>query len=79
MNAKDPNCLFCKIVSDELPSEKLYEDEEIVVFRDINPQAPFHVLLIPKEHIPTLNDLEEDHATMAGRLFLTAKALAAEQ
>ena len=74
----DPDCLFCRIVAGEIPSERLYEDEDILVFKDISPQAPFHALLIPKEHIETLNDLEPEHASVAGRLFLTAKSLAAE-
>ena len=74
----NPDCLFCKIVAGELPSERLYEDDEILVFRDINPQAPFHALLIPKIHLATLNDFQPGHAEMAGRLFLVAKALAEE-
>ena len=74
----NPDCLFCKIVAGELPSERLYEDDEILVFRDINPQAPFHALLIPKIHLATLNDFQPEHAEMAGRLFLVAKALAEE-
>ena len=72
----DPDCLFCKIVAGEIPCERLYEDDEILAFRDINPQAPFHALLIPKIHLATLNDLEPEHARMAGRLFLVAKLLA---
>ena len=74
----DPDCLFCKIVAGEIPCERLYEDDEILVFRDINPQAPFHALLIPKIHLATLNDLEPEHARMVGRLFLVAKLLAEE-
>ena len=70
------DCLFCKIVAGDIPSERLYEDDEILVFRDINPQAPFHALLIPKIHLSTLNDLESEHAELAGRLFLVAKSLA---
>ena len=76
--ASDPDCLFCKIVAGELPSERLYEDDEILVFRDINPQAPFHALLIPKIHLATMNDFQPEHAELAGRLFLVAKALAEE-
>ena len=76
--SRDPDCLFCKIVDDELPSEKLYEDDDILVFKDISPQAPFHALLIPKRHIATLNELEPEHAELAGRLFLVAKSLADE-
>lgn len=74
----NPDCLFCKIVAGEVPSERLYEDDEILVFRDINPQAPFHALLIPKIHLATLNELESEHAELAGRLFLVAKSLAEE-
>ena len=77
--ATDPGCLFCRIVAGELPSERLYEDDEILAFNDINPQAPFHALLIPKTHIATLNELEPEHAGVAGRLFLTAKSLAQQR
>lgn len=72
------DCLFCKIVAGEIPSDRLYEDDEILAFRDISPQAPFHGLLIPKIHFATLNDLRPEYAEMAGRLFLVAKALAEE-
>ncbi|MBH97340.1 MAG: histidine triad nucleotide-binding protein [Rhodospirillaceae bacterium] len=71
-----PDCLFCKIVSNEISSERLYEDEEILVFSDIKPQAPFHALIIPKTHISTLNDLELRHENTFGRLFSIAKDLA---
>ena len=71
-----PDCLFCRIVAGELPAERLYEDEELIAFRDISPQAPFHALIIPKTHLATLDDLEVEHTTLAGRLFLVAKALA---
>ena len=77
MNRK-PDCLFCKIVAGEIPSQRLFEDEEILVFRDINPQAPFHALLIPKIHLATLNDLRAEHTAMAGRLFSVARSLAEE-
>jgi len=73
-----PDCLFCRIVAGELPSERLYEDDDILAFTDISPQAPFHALLIPKTHIATLNDLESEHASLAGRLFLAARSLAGE-
>ena len=72
----DPECLFCKIVAGELPAERLYEDDDVLVFNDINPQAPFHALIIPKIHLATLNELEPGHAELAGRLLLTAKSLA---
>lgn len=76
--SENPDCLFCKIVARDIPSERLYEDEEILAFRDINPQAPFHALLIPKIHLATLNDFQPEHAELAGRLFLVAKSLAEE-
>ena len=75
---KDPDCLFCKIVAGELPAERLYEDQDILGFADISPQAPFHALLIPKKHVATLNDFEPEDAGVAGRLFLIAKSLAKE-
>lgn len=75
---RDPNCLFCKIVAGESPSEKLYEDEHVFAFKDIHPQAPFHALVVPKKHLATLNDFAAEDAELAGRLMLTGKRLAAE-
>ena len=72
-------CLFCKLVAGDIASDKVYEDEEILAFKDISPKAPTHILLIPKVHIATLNDLQEGHAELIGKLFLTAKRLAKEQ
>jgi histidine triad (HIT) family protein len=74
----DPDCLFCKIVAGEIPCTKVYEDQDILAFKDIHPQAPFHVLLIPKTHLSTLNDVTAQHAALAGKLFLAAKGLASE-
>ncbi len=54
------DCLFCKIVEGDIPADILYQDEKVVVFRDINPQAPFHALVIPRQHIPTLNDIADE-------------------
>ncbi len=70
------DCLFCKMVRGELKPDIVYEDEQVLAFRDINPQGPTHILIIPKEHIPTINDLEDRHAEVMGRLFLTAKKVA---
>jgi len=70
------DCLFCKMVRGELKPDIVYEDEQVLAFRDINPQGPTHILVIPKEHIPTINDLEDRHAEVMGRLFLTAKKVA---
>lgn len=75
----DPECLFCKIVAGEIPSERVYEDDDILVFKDIAPQAPFHALVIPKTHISTLNDLSPEQVELAGRLFLVAKSVAQDQ
>ena len=76
--AADSDCLFCKIAAGELPAERLYEDDDLLAFNDISPQAPFHALIIPKLHLATLNELESQHVTLAGRLFLVAKSLAEE-
>jgi histidine triad (HIT) family protein len=71
-------CIFCRIVDRSAPAEIVYEDDELLVFKDIHPRAPMHVLLVPKEHIATVNDLEVRHALLMGKLFLTAKTLAAQ-
>lgn len=70
------DCLFCKILSGEIQSNKVYEDDHVFAFRDINPEAPTHVLVIPKEHISTINDLDESHAELVGRMYLAAKKVA---
>jgi len=70
------SCLFCDIISRKIPGEIVYEDEQVLAFHDIHPQAPVHILIIPKEHVATLNDLTSDTASMMGSLFLTAKTLA---
>ena len=76
---RDPDCLFCKIVAGEVPSKRIYENEEILVFHDVSPQAPFHALIIPKSHISTVNDFSEEQKSLAGNLFLTAKLVARDQ
>lgn len=70
------DCLFCKIASREIPAEIVYEDDQVLAFKDINPVAPQHLLIIPREHIPTLNDLQEDHKTLTGHILMTAQKLA---
>ena len=72
------DCLFCKIINKTIPAEIIYENEKVMAFNDINPQAPIHVLIIPKVHIPTLNDLEKDHDALIGELVLVASSLAKE-
>jgi histidine triad (HIT) family protein len=78
MTSGDAQCLFCRIVAGEIPAERLYEDDELLAFRDIAPKAPFHGLIIPKVHIATVNDLEPAQAALAGRMFLVAKQMARE-
>lgn len=64
------NCIFCKILSKEIPSNIFYEDDLCIAFDDINPQAPVHVLIVPREHIPTFNDLGEDNKELIGHLCM---------
>ncbi|MDR0197743.1 MAG: histidine triad nucleotide-binding protein [Oscillospiraceae bacterium] len=71
-------CLFCKIINGEISSEKVYEDGEMVALRDIAPQAPVHLLIIPKRHISGADGLRESDAALAGAILLTAKRLAEE-
>ncbi|MBC8215548.1 MAG: histidine triad nucleotide-binding protein [Candidatus Marinimicrobia bacterium] len=73
------NCLFCKIVEKEILSDIVFENDNILAFRDINPQAPTHILIIPKEHIFTLNDLKENHQALVGEMLMTAKLLADDE
>lgn len=73
------DCLFCKMVAGEIKPDTVYEDENVLAFRDINPQAPMHVLVIPKRHISTLNDLGEDDAQLAGQLTLAAAKVAEQE
>jgi histidine triad (HIT) family protein len=73
------DCLFCKIIKGEVPSSFLYEDDDFVVFKDINPAAPVHLLIVPKKHIRSMNDLQrEDHSIISG-LFMIAKDMAKSQ
>lgn len=73
------DCLFCKIVNKEIPSKFLYEDADCVVFRDINPAAPVHLLLVPKKHIRSINDLEDTDLNLVGWLFKIARQMAKEE
>ena len=70
------DCIFCKIINGQVPSEKVYEDEEILAFKDIHPAAPIHVLIIPKKHIATLMDIEEEDSSLMGKIIQTAKLIA---
>ena len=72
-------CLFCKIVSGEIPSAKVYEDETCVAFNDISPQAPTHILIIPREHFDSLDKAEANHKETLGHLLLSAAEIAREK
>ena len=70
------NCIFCKIANKELDAQILFENERVLAFRDIRPQAPTHILIIPRRHIPTVNDLDPVDGQLVGELFQVAKILA---
>jgi histidine triad (HIT) family protein len=71
------NCLFCRIVAGEIPAKLAYEDKDVVAFYDINPQAPLHVLIIPRKHIASINDIQPEDAELVGKLYLAAQKIAA--
>ena len=73
------DCLFCKIVNKEIPAEVVFENETIIAFEDINPQAPIHILLIPKEHFTSLNDVTEEKKEILGELLIKARQIAKEK
>lgn len=72
------NCLFCKIAAKQIPSSIVYEDEELLAFKDIHPAAPVHLLVIPKLHVATLTDTDDSHAALLGRMLALAPRLARE-
>ncbi len=71
-------CIFCRIIAKEVSSKIAYEDEDVVAFHDINPQAPVHVLIVPRRHIPTLNEATEEDVAVLGKMLLVAQKLAKE-
>ncbi len=73
------DCLFCKVVAGEVPADIIYDNEHVLAFRDISPQAPTHVLIIPRRHIATINDLDAGDNELVGQLFLAAKEVAAQE
>ena len=75
----EKDCLFCKIVNGEIPSDFLYEDDTLVVFRDINPQAPVHLLVVPKKHIRSINDLKEDEGKIVSKMIFAAREMAKKE
>jgi histidine triad (HIT) family protein len=72
------DCIFCKIISDEIPSQIVYQDEKIIAFNDKHPRAPIHQLIVPKKHIATLNDLVESETLLMGNMLQIARHLAAK-
>jgi histidine triad (HIT) family protein len=79
MNTPVETCIFCKIVRGEIPSRKIYEDEEILAFHDINPVAKVHFMLIPKEHVESLHHVQDRHQMVLGKMMVLAGRLALEQ
>ena len=73
------DCLFCKIRDGEIPGDMVYEDDDVIAFRDVNPQASTHILIIPIKHIATINDLEDEDSARIGSMVLVAKKLAADE
>jgi histidine triad (HIT) family protein len=73
------NCVFCKILAGEIPGDFVYRDDEIVAFRDINPVAPTHILVLPRQHIESVPTLKPEHEGLMGRMILRAKALAEQE
>lgn len=77
MNSTD--CLFCKILAGDISADIIFESDDVLAFRDINPQAPTHVLIIPRRHVATINDLSAGDEALLGNLFLAAKNIAADE
>lgn len=73
------DCIFCKIAAGDIPSRKVYEDEEVVAFHDINPAAPVHFMIVPKRHVASLESCDESHRDILGKMMLLAPKLAREQ
>jgi len=79
MSSTDPHCIFCKIVEGQIPSRKVYEDDDILAFHDIHPWAPVHFLMIPKAHIPSLAQVDGSHAALLGKMMALAPQLALQE
>jgi histidine triad (HIT) family protein len=76
---RDPNCIFCKIIEKKIPSRVVYEDDLSLAFEDVNPQAPVHILVVPKKHISEIHSMTEGDRELIGHLFLTARKIAAQK
>jgi len=72
----DPECLFCKVVAGQIPAEIVHETDDVIAFRDISPQAPTHVLIIPREHLPSLDSCSDEHVGLLGRVLAVARDIA---
>lgn len=75
----DNNCIFCRIIKKEIPAKIIFEDEQVLAFEDMRPQAPVHIMVIPKAHIEKVSDIKESDAPLIGRLVLTAKNIARDK
>ncbi|WP_028314890.1 histidine triad nucleotide-binding protein [Desulfatibacillum aliphaticivorans] len=75
----EQDCIFCKIVVKESPADIVYENDKLVVFKDINPEAPVHLLVVPKKHIRSVNDIEPEDQTLVGEMVAAAKLVAAQK
>jgi len=73
------DCLFCKVRDGEIQGDIVFEDDDVLAFNDVNPQAPVHVLIIPKKHISTVNDMSAEDVSVMGKLFSTAKTIASQK
>ncbi len=78
MSASDPGCIFCKIAAGQIPAKKVFEDDDLMAFHDIHPWAPVHVLLIPKAHIASMEDVTPEHEALLGRMMVQATRLMRE-
>lgn len=74
-----PDCIFCKIISGEIPGDRVYEDDKVIAINDINPQAPVHILIMPKEHIPSLMEVGEEKAELLSHILKVAAKLASQK
>ncbi|KQM71253.1 histidine triad nucleotide-binding protein [Xylophilus sp. Leaf220] len=77
--SSDPDCIFCKLIAGQIPSRKVYEDEDVYAFHDIHPHAPVHFMIVPRKHIPSLAQATPDDQALLGKILLLAPKLALEQ
>ena len=77
--SQDPNCVFCKIIAGQIPSKKVFEDELVYAFHDINPSAPIHFLIVPKAHIPSMAHVGPEHGALLAHMMTLAPKLAAQE